>query len=332
MIAFYSNHSSFEDYISPILEKIKKQNSLFCSKKNLWGKIFLLLWLRFQKREREILFTDEQEKLWLSPLAKNFGMKVYWILWKENSYRGRKKKHYSRASRGVTLIATSQSLLEKEKTDFLLAPEKEYILRPYFSPLPLHQENFFEEMAYKKYAVPYRKNFILGAIAPLTKESGIEYTFQVIQLLKEQLPNIQLIIVGHGPEKNNLLWLARNIHIAENIRIIGTEENAALWMDGFTIFLAPRQHGLWHTPEISLAMRCGKPIVAQKSPYTEELLTNTKEAILLDMGNTEMVTQAIVNMANKPEWIHELGANAKKRAEELFSDEKWNQQFNQIFK
>lgn len=331
MIAFYSHPTLFEDNFTFILEKIKEQESLFCSKKSLWKKIFLLIWLRLKKKEKKILFIDEAEKLWLSQYARLLGLKVYWILWKENEYRGRKKKHYKRASHGIILIATSHTLLQKEKQTFLLAPKEEHILRSYFSPPPTRQENFFEEMAYKKYAIHYRKNFILGTIAPLIKESGIEYTFQVIQLLKEQLPNIQLIIVGQGPEKNNLLWLARNIRIAENIRIIGSHHDAAPWVDGFTVFLFPRQQNLWHTPEISLAMYYAKPIIAQKSPYTEELLTNTKEALLLDMENKEMVAQAIVNMANKPEWIHELGANAKARGEELFSEKNWLENFHKIF-
>lgn len=329
MIVFYSSHLHTPPSWKSVLEKIKERDSIFCSQNNFLKNLFLFLWLKWRKKQTAILFFGNGKKFFLSKIAYQMGMKVFWFLSEESPYRN--KRLYRWAIKGTTLITSSQALLEKEKKHYSFENIEAHILRLPFTPPPLRQENFFEEMAYKKYALGYRKNFIIGAIAPLTKESGIEYTFQVIQLLKEQLPHIQLIIVGQGPEKNNLLWLARNIHIAENIRIIGNTMDTPVWMEGFTIFLSPQKNALWYTPELFLAMHCGKPIIAQKSPYTEELLTNTKEAILLDIENKEMVAQAIINMANNPEWLHELGLNAKKRAEELFSPEKWNEEFNKIF-
>lgn len=289
----------------------------------LWAvrQFFRILVLRKMKKQKKVLLVGRTAQLFLSPLARTLGLEVFWLMVEPARLRSWRAWAYGRASRGVTVLCLSQALFRQEKERYKMKPKEARQLRAALPSPEAHQESVFHEMAYKQYAENYQRNFVLGIMADLVPASGVEHVFQVVKMVAEQLPNIQLIVIGDGPERKNLLWLAKSMHIGGHVKIVATARDAHAWMQGFTVFMYTHQDPAWHAPEILMAMRAGCPIIAHKTPYTQELLQNTKEAILLDIGNREMVAQAIVNMANKPEWLEQLAENVARRAQEVIAAE-----------
>ncbi|GEM_PF-5510780 len=311
-------------------ELMKESHDVEYWRKGIFATYIKFFIFFFRKWPEIVFFLNVPEKIFLSGIAKMFRIKVCWVFLDKKEVPWLLRKHYQKAIRNVTILSISQALWKTEQVAYNLHPKNVVILYPPQSTPVVHQENMFADLLYKQYADRYRRNFIIGVAAPLIKANGIEFVLQTLVFLKDQLPHVQLVILGDGPEKNNLLWLAKNMNIAEHVRIVGGRKDVHSWFDIFTVFLFTQKENIWYSHELCLAMKMGRPIIAHKSPYTQELLENSKEAILLDIDNNEMVAQAIVNLANNPDWLLQFSQNAQERAHELFSNERFEKEMKII--
>ena len=175
-----------------------------------------------------------------------------------------------------------------------------------------------------------QQRFILGTAGPLTLESGIEYIIKAIPLAREILPDIQLIVVGDGPEKRNLQWLISQLGLKEHIRLVGDHQREK-WMKHFNLFLFTPTHSLVsHTPLLE-AMNAGCPVIATDLPTTRDIIAPSKQGMLVPSMNSEMIAQGMINLFNHPDWRKTMGGLARKKIQDQFSLEKTIQSFVQIF-
>lgn len=342
-----NSHSSgcrYQEQVSFLVDTIRLRDRVFYYKQRTPVRFFpveffwiikisfTLLFLKFFRTQKKILLVGHTEQLYITFLSQIFGLRVYWLLLEPSQFQGWRALLYKHVAKNAEIIIFSLLLFKNQKEQYGLAPKKVHHIKPVLILAKGRQENLFHEIVYKQYAESYQRNFILGVITNLVAHSGVEHLLQVVKMLTEQLPNIQLIVIGNGPEKKNLLWLAKNMRLDQHIRIIASTQDIHTWMKGFTVFLYTNSRDVsWYIPEILLAMHYAKPIIAQKTPYTKELLRNTKEAILLDITNKEMVAQVIINMANHPDWLEQLSANVRQRAREVLAGEEYETNIKEIF-
>ena len=63
--------------------------------------------------------------------------------------------------------------------------------------------------------------FIWGYIGALKGWEGLEYIIKAMPIILEREPNVKMLLVGGGPEEENLRRLTRNLNLERNIIFIG---------------------------------------------------------------------------------------------------------------
>jgi glycosyltransferase involved in cell wall biosynthesis len=122
----------------------------------------------------------------------------------------------------------------------------------------------------------------------------------VIQAL-EQLPDVDLIIAGDGPEKGRLQRLASKLGIADRVRFAGVVEHDDLPMlysavDG--LVLASSREG-W--PNVLLeALACGTPVIATRNWGTPEIVSVPEAGLLVDERTPEALARAAHDVLQAP--------------------------------
>jgi len=132
---------------------------------------------------------------------------------------------------------------------------------------------------------------VVGAIGRLVGVKGHEYLIQAFAAIEKNYPDIILVIIGEGGERNRLTQLINDLNINHKVYLLGAKENAAHYIKAFDIFTMPSiQEGL------GLALlegMCGSlPVIASDIPAMRPLI-NGAGGVAVTPRDTESLAEAI---------------------------------------
>ena len=174
----------------------------------------------------------------------------------------------------------------------------------------------------------------LISVGRLARFKRIDVIIRSFQELKELFPQLELIIVGDGEERENLETLCDNLGLSPFVHFVGYQKNPFAFMAQSDIYvMASEMEGL---PNILIeAMICGIPVVApdcQSGP--RELLQPGEEiypkgltdielgsyGILYPVASQNLLTQAVKLLLTDAELKEKYSAAGKERAEQFRSN------------
>jgi glycosyltransferase involved in cell wall biosynthesis len=197
----------------------------------------------------------------------------------------------------------------------------------------IHREHVIEgniAVIYNGIAVPNiqkseRKNNtkkIVGFVGHITEQKGVKTLLKAAQIVKKELPNVEFVLVGDGPEKKHLEKLAKTLGIEDTAHFIGHLEHPVEEMKKFDVLVIP---SLWEgVPNVILeAMSCKVPVVASKVGGVPELVDDGRTGFLVppkDEGALAATLKTVLQLSKQDR--EELGKRGYKRVQQLFSFEK----------
>lgn len=97
----------------------------------------------------------------------------------------------------------------------------------------------------------------------LNKTKGVFDLIEIVKIIKENCSNILCVIIGDGPEKNNLKRVIKNYSLENNIKLMGflTEKEKIKTIKSSKLFVLPSHEEGWGIV-IGEAIACGVPVVA----------------------------------------------------------------------
>lgn len=135
------------------------------------------------------------------------------------------------------------------------------------------------------------KRFVIGYMGQLIARKGVDVLIRAIADLKGE--NIQLVIIGSGPEEQSLKKLAEQLDISGNIDFLGFHTDRLDFLKTFDLFVLPsRQEGIPRA--VMEAMGMGIPVIVSNIP-----------------GCTDLVCDGINGLIFKVDDYHDLSARIK---------------------
>ncbi|MCK5509949.1 glycosyltransferase family 4 protein [Candidatus Parcubacteria bacterium] len=157
--------------------------------------------------------------------------------------------------------------------------------------IPLPYEFFdFKKVSRKELNMKENKKYIIGA-GRLIKRKGFEYFIKALALLDN---NVNGIIIGNGPEKENLLKLARELKIENRLCLTGlvSEEKKFQYLCNSDIFVLSSIHEGFGIV-IQEAMQVGLPVVATNNGGQVDLIRDGENGLLIDPKNFKKITEKV---------------------------------------
>ena len=125
--------------------------------------------------------------------------------------------------------------------------------------------------------------------------------------------NVDLIIVGEGPEELKLKKLAEDLTISEKVHFIGFSNETHNWIANSDVYVSASI--VEGSPNSIIESVClGTPVVAADCNFgPKEILDNGKIGILVPTNNTSKMIKSINNILDNEELRKELGKLSKKQ-------------------
>lgn len=140
-------------------------------------------------------------------------------------------------------------------------------------------------------------NLVIGNVGRLHFQKNQVFALDLLKNLIKENPNIKMVFVGNGPDKEELVKKVNNLNLGKHVIFAGIQKDISGWLSTFDLFLFPSKfEGL---PIAGLeAQGNGLPIVASENAIPKEAALNDNLAILSLEDNTEKWCDAILKYSN----------------------------------
>ncbi|MFW5980981.1 MAG: glycosyltransferase [bacterium] len=114
---------------------------------------------------------------------------------------------------------------------------------------------------------------IVLTVGSLRKSKGIDYAIRAMSEVEKQYPDFKHLIIGQGPERQNLEQLAAELGISDKVEFLGSKSNDQVmeYMSNCELFLLPSWNEAFGMVYLE-ALACGKPIIGCKGQGVEEII------------------------------------------------------------
>jgi len=175
------------------------------------------------------------------------------------------------------------------------------------------------------------KEILIGTVGSLIKRKRIHDLINALHIITAITDHaVKCVIIGEGPERDNLVALAKKKKIYDSIIFTGFQTDAVSYINAMDIFvMTSEKEGL---PRVILeAMLMKKAVVASDITGAAELIEEGKSGLLIPLGNAEKFASSIIELMKDHELRREMGDNANKRVIDLFSIEKYIHGVENVF-
>jgi len=152
-------------------------------------------------------------------------------------------------------------------------------------------------------------------VGKLHKYKGIKHLLAALKIVKREIPEVELTIVGDGRERERLEALSRNLGLESNVSFVG-------WLPKRELLEAYMKSNAVVMPSINSrreafgivileAMALGKPVIASKIPGPESVIEHGKDGLLVRPQSHTELAEAIIHLLRNEKLALAMGQNGK---------------------
>jgi len=175
--------------------------------------------------------------------------------------------------------------------------------------MPLHSPEFSRERAREILGLS-PSHRVIGFVGRLAPQKRLQDVIWAFQLLHQVVDQVRLVLIGAGPQREELTDLANNFGCRDMIVFAEHRADAFSLMTAFDVFvLASEFEGMSNS--LMEAMSLGIPCVVSDIPSNLELVTNEQTGLTFPLGKCPELTKVLVRLLQNPELAKQLGDSGR---------------------
>ena len=219
-----------------------------------------------------------------------------------------------------TVIACGKGLKDELVQTYGLDPERvvfQYngIDTSLFAPDPLKRQQTRNTLGLSS------QHLVVMLLGRLHLEKGFGWFLEQVPAMLKDCPEVRCIIVGEGPERQELEKRAIELDLSDVIRFIGFRPRSDLpaLYNAADIFAFPSQRSEGQPMSLIEAMASGLPVVATRVGWMASLFDSGVNGILVEPGDSKVFSDEIISLLKDPQKRQSIGSAARNKAVEAYS-------------
>lgn len=201
------------------------------------------------------------------------------------------------------ITAVSDNL--KEETYKFFNIEKEIIVIPNFVDTDRFQHSNKEH--FKKMLAPNGER-ILAHVSNFRKVKRAEDVVTMFAKVHEKIPS-KLLMIGDGPERQNIEEHCRTLNICNDIRFLGKQEQVDEILSITDLFVLPSQYESFGLSALE-AMACGVPVISTNAGGLPEINVQGVTGYMSEVGDTDDMAQHAIEILSNDNKLQTFKENA----------------------
>jgi glycosyltransferase involved in cell wall biosynthesis len=171
---------------------------------------------------------------------------------------------------------------------------------------------------------------VAGVINRLVPSKGMDCLLGAMARLAQQHPDLQCLIVGDGPLRDELVHLAKELGLESRTVFAGYRRDVPRVLAAMDIFVSPTQREGFGVA-VAEAMAMAIPVITSRISPLTEIVTDKETGLLAEVGRPEEFAQAIESLLNDPERRLQIGQAARQHIISNFSQNGMCEAHEQLF-
>lgn len=158
---------------------------------------------------------------------------------------------------------------------------------------------------------------VVGVVARLIPAKGVSLFLQAAARIRLYFPDAQFVIVGDGPQRNQLEEEARRLNLIPGTVFTGFRRDVPQLLPLMNVFVVP-SYSEGQSIGTLEAMAARRPVVATRAGGLPELVRHGETGLLVNPGDWKGMADHILQLLNNPLQAEKLGSNARRLVEDEF--------------
>jgi glycosyltransferase involved in cell wall biosynthesis len=154
---------------------------------------------------------------------------------------------------------------------------------------------------------------LIGIVATLRSWKGHRY---LIEALARLPADTGLVIVGDGPQRQNIEAKIREFNLGDRVRLAGNRDDVLPWLQSLDVFALPSYANEGVPQALVQAMLCGLPCVTTAVGSIGEVARDGDTAIVVKAEDTADLRRGLERLLADAELRARLGAAARRHCAE----------------
>jgi len=173
--------------------------------------------------------------------------------------------------------------------------------------------------------------FVVGNVGYLVAHKDHLNLLEASRLVRDQIPDLWVVIVGEGPLREEILQKARSLQVADRLVLTGFRTDIPQLIRMFDLFvLSSSEEGICSS--VLDAMASGRPVVATDAGGVREAVIDGETGLIVPIKDPVALAGAVLKMARSPEMARRMAMRGKERALKFFTPEVLTEKTLQVYR
>lgn len=174
-------------------------------------------------------------------------------------------------------------------------------------------------------------DFIYGCVANLHVYKNIKLLIKSFgRIYKSSSKSVKLILIGTGPELENLKKMTHELNLEEKVIFLGQRNDVLNILHIIDVFVLPSNtEGL--SISILEAMASSKPVIATDVGGNKEVVENNQTGIIVPPEDEDALFEAMKYLIENKEVGHKMGEAGRKRVQDKFSLDRMVREYESVY-
>lgn len=220
---------------------------------------------------------------------------------------------------GGAVIAISEAVREHLVNDFGVEKEKVRLINNGVETAKFEEAKSGQEIEdFRRKMNIGKDDIVVGIIARLSSVKGHRFLLLAAKEMVQVNKKIKILIIGSGPEKNNLLRMVKKLDIEKFVIFAEPLLDTSIALKVMNVFVMPSvQEGLGLA--ILEAMASGLPVVASNVGGIYTLVKDGVNGFLVPPAAPSAIFETVLKVLREPSLAAQMGKAGQKIAAEHFS-------------
>ncbi len=167
---------------------------------------------------------------------------------------------------------------------------------------------------------------IVGYVGRLSPEKGLDVLVRTL----ERIPELTVVLVGDGPDRESLERLAAELGVADRLTLPGWIEEPRPWLAMFDVFAFPSRSEGFGLALIE-AMFASRPVVATAIGGIPDVVVDGETGLLVPPEDPTALAQALGTLLADDELRLAMGTRGRARARQEFNLENMIHSYESLY-
>ena len=243
-----------------------------------------------------------------------------------------KQKEEEFIRKATKVITVSQEFINEVVERTKISKEKIVLV-----PNTIHQSFYKEAKIHKLIVDRYKNSFVILYLGDTSLRRGLQTAIESVNLLKNKIPNIKLVIVGSNTTDGILKQQVEDLKIKKYVDFEGWK-NVKLfpsYIEASSVCISPLdrniQHDVAYANKLFQYMSFAKPVLVSNAIAQKNLIEKTNSGLVHLEKKPEDFATKVLKLYNDKELCEALGNNGKRFVEDEFCWEKTSEKLIDLY-